>query len=144
MTGAFHTGKWGGTFSDEELSYWAHNIKGIYNKKLKPLIREGDLYHILPRPDGENWDGLEYVDADTDREIKGVVMLWKPTNKEGETKTVKLRGLMADVSYQLTFEDRPEQNRVMTGAELMETGLTVTISGDVGSEMIWLTEAEGK
>lgn len=142
MTGAFHTAKWGGTFSDEELSYWAHNIKGIYNKKLKPLIREGDLYHILPRPDGENWDGLEYVDADTDREIKGVVMLWKPTNKEGETKTVKLRGLMADVSYQLTFEDRPEQNRVMTGAELMETGLTVTISGDVGSEMIWLTEAK--
>ena len=32
----------------------------------------------------------------------------------------------------------------MTGAELMETGLTVTISGDVGSEIVWLTEAEGK
>lgn len=142
MTGALHTGKWGGTFDEHELSYWSYHIKNLYNKKLKPLIREGDLYHILPRPDGENWDGLEYVDADTDREIKGVVMLWKPTNKEGETKTVKLRGLMADVSYQLTFEDRPEQNRVMTGAELMETGLTVTISEDVGSEIVWLTEAK--
>ena len=49
---------------------------------------------------------------------------------------------MADVSYQLTFEDRPEQNRVMTGAELMETGLSVTIRDDVGSEMIWLTDAK--
>ena len=135
-------GKWNEVFSDSDKEMLNKYVEGIYKEKLRPLIREGDLYHILPRPDGENWDGLEYVDADTDREIKGVVMLWKPTNKEGETKTVKLRGLMADVSYQLTFEDRPEQNRVMTGAELMETGLTVTISGDVGSEIVWLTEAK--
>lgn len=142
LTGGVMIGKWNEVFSDSDKEMLNKYVEGIYKEKLRPLIREGDLYHILPRPDGENWDGLEYVDADTDREIKGVVMLWKPTNKEGETKTVKLRGLMADVSYQLTFEDRPEQNRVMTGAELMETGLTVTISGDVGSEMIWLTEAK--
>lgn len=98
--------------------------------------------HILPRPDGVNWDGIEYVDADTEREIKGVVMLWKPTNTEGETKTIKLRGLISEVSYQLTFEDRPEQNKVMTGAELMEKGLSVTIQGDMGSEMVWITVAK--
>ena len=141
LTGGVMIAKWG-EMTAEDRSYWSYYIANVYNKKLKPLIREGDLYHILPRPDGVNWDGLEYVDADTGREIKGVVMLWKPTNTEGETKTIKLRGLKADVSYQLTFEDRPEQNRVMTGAELMETGLSVTIKDDVGSEMIWLTEAK--
>ena len=136
--------KWAGTgFDAEEKAFISRYVK-LYNEKMKPLIKYGDLYHILPRPDGENWDGLEYVDADTDREIKGLVMLWKPTNTEGETKTVKLRGLKADVSYQLTFEDRPEQNQVMTGAELMETGLTVTIPGEMGSEMVFITEAAGK
>lgn len=32
----------------------------------------------------------------------------------------------------------------MTGAELMETGLTVTIPGEMGSEMVFITEAAGK
>ena len=144
ITGAVMISKWAGTgFDAEEKAFISRYVK-LYNEKMKPLIKYGDLYHILPRPDGVNWDGLEYVDADTDREIKGLVMLWKPTNTEGETKTVKLRGLKADVSYQLTFEDRPEQNQVMTGAELMETGLTVTIPGEMGSEMVFITESAGK
>jgi hypothetical protein len=109
---------------------------------MKPLIRYGDLYHILPRPDGVHWDGLEYIDVDSEREIKGLVMLWKPTNTEGPEKTVKLRGLEAETLYQLTFEDRPEQNCVKSGAELMENGLTVVIEGEFGSEMIWISEAE--
>ena len=141
ITGGVMIGKWNSVFTESDREMLNKYVNIIYKQKLRPLIREADLYHILPRPDGVNWDGIEYIDADTDREIKGVVMLWKPTNTEGETKTVMLRGLKADVSYQLTFEDRPEQNRVMTGAELTDTGLTVTITGDMGSEMIWITEA---
>lgn len=141
ITGAVMISKWAGTgMTDTEKEFVSRYVK-LYNEKMKPLVKYGDLYHILPRPDGVNWDGLEYIDADTDRNIKGVVMLWKPTSTEGETKTVKLRGLKADISYQLTFEDRPEQNCVMTGTELMENGLTVTIKEETGSEMVWITEA---
>jgi hypothetical protein len=107
---------------------------------MRPLIRNGNLYHILPRPDGVHWDGLQYVDLESENEIMGMVLLWKPSNEEGPQKTVKLRGLEADASYQLTFEDRKEQNAVYTGAQLME-GLTVTIEGDFGSEMIWISRA---
>ena len=45
------------------------------------------------------------------------------------------------MNYQLTFEDRPEQNCTATGADLMSKGLDVTIEY-VGSELIWLTEAK--
>jgi len=128
--------------TEEDFSYWEYYIANLYNNIVKPLIRYGDLYHILPRPDGVHWDGLEYIDADSENEIKGLVMLWKPTNEEGPEKTIFLRGLEADTLYQLTFEDRPEQNVQRTGADLMENGLTVVIEGESGSEMIWISEAE--
>ena len=72
---------------------WDYYIKNLYNTVMKPLIKYGDLYHILPRPDGIHWDGLEYIDADSENEIKGMVLLWKPTDTEGAEKTVYLRGL---------------------------------------------------
>lgn len=41
--------------------------------------------------------------------------------------------------YRLIFEDRPEQNTVMSGLDLMEDGITVNIEM-IGSEIIWLFE----
>jgi len=140
LTGGVMLSNWTGT-TQEDITYWEKYIPNIYNKIMKPLIRYGDLYHILPRPDGIHWDGLEYIDADSENVIKGLVMLWKPTDTEGPQKTVKLRGLESETVYQLTFEDRPQQNCRKTGAELMENGLTVTIEGESGSEMIWISEA---
>ena len=29
----------------------------VYKEKLRPLVRNADLYHIFPRPDGIHWDG---------------------------------------------------------------------------------------
>ncbi len=141
LTGGVMLSRWDGT-APEDITYWPYWIAEVYNKKMKPLIRYADLYHILPRPDGIHWDGLEYIDADSENEIKGLVMLWKPTNEEGPEKTIKLRGLEAETVYQLTFEDRPEQNCQKTGADLMENGLTVVIEGESGSEMIWISEVE--
>ncbi len=141
LTGALHIAVWYEP-TDEDKSYWPYYINEVYNTLLKPLIRYGDLYHILPRPDGVHWDGLQYIDADSENVIKGVVMLWKPTNEEGETKTIFLRGLEEDTVYRLTFEDRAEQNCQVLGSVLMKDGLTVTIEGESGSEMIWISEAE--
>ena len=139
LTGAVMLSNWTGT-TEEDISYWPHYIDNLYNTVMKPLIKYGDLYHILPRPDGVHWDGLQYIDLDSENETIGMVLLWKPTDTEGPQKTVKLRGLDPTASYQLTFEDRPEQNAVYTGAQLME-GLTVTIEGDFGSEIIWISRA---
>ncbi len=140
LTGGVMLSNWQGT-SELDKEYWNKYITDIYPNVMRPLIRNGNLYHILPRPDGIHWDGLQYVDLDSENEIMGMIMLWKPTNEEGEQKTIKLRGLDPEDSYQLTFMDRPEQNAVYTGAQLME-GLTVTIEGDFGSEIIWISHAE--
>ena len=68
----------------------------------------------------------------------GLVCLWKPTNEEGNTKVIKLRGLNEEDTYQLVFHDRPEQNMVKTGKELMDEGFPVTMDDESASEWVWI------
>ena len=113
----------------------------MYENKVRPLVREAELYHILPRPDGTNWDGMMYADPDSENEIKGLVFLFKPSEEASDVYNVVFDGLYEDTMYQLTFEDRPEQNCVVKGSELMTNGIDVEIKY-VGSELIWITEAK--
>lgn len=121
------------------LKEYLKEYSDMYESKIRPLVRDGDLYHILPRPDGVNWDGVMYADPDSANEIKGAVFLFKPSELAENIKTVKLDGLDPEKSYRLTFEDRPEQNATVSGSELMEKGIAVSIKS-VGSEIIWITE----
>ncbi|MCL2814682.1 MAG: GH36 C-terminal domain-containing protein, partial [Oscillospiraceae bacterium] len=133
---------------DEPLTIpiYTKNI-AIYKEFLRPLIREGNVYHILPRPDSANsrvengvvtwngvteWDGIEYYDPDT---RKGALMLFK-TMDEYDSKNILLKGLEPEVEYTLEFTDRPRQNVTMTGAVLMTDGLPVTMTGEFTSEIV--------
>ncbi len=137
ILGVPHWGSWTNT---PHVDYYTKYCN-IYKEKVRPLVREAELYHILPRPDGTNWDGIMYADPDSKNEIKGVVFLFKPSAGVSDTYNVVFDGLYEDTVYQLTFEDRPEQNCTATGADLMTKGLDVEIKY-IGSEMIWITNAE--
>ena len=110
----------------------------MYKTKLRPLIRGGELYHILPRPDGVHWDGVQYADKDADGGIKGAAFLFKPSAEAGDSVRVTFRGLDENARYTLRFEDRPEQNISVSGGELMTGGIDVTITDAVGSEIVWI------
>lgn len=111
----------------------------LYNDKIKPLVRNANLYHILPRPDGNNWDGVEYYDPATTNAVKGAVFLFMPNNSAGNTKTIYFKGLNPTTSYTLEFSDRPAQNTVKLGSDLMTSGLSVTFTGTgKASDIIWI------
>ncbi len=137
ITGAIMLSNGPSSPDNDERAHWTETIANDYEINLKPLIRNGDLYHILPRPDGKHWDGLEYVDLTSKNKI-AAVMLWKPTGAPN-TQTVKLRGLSPEANYKLTFTDHTSQNSIKTGKELMESGLTVTFTESVASDIIYLT-----
>lgn len=118
--------------------YYRKYLK-MYREKIRPLQRNGDLWHILPRPDNVHWDGVQYSWRDSPGNIKGAAFIFKPSPADGDTMTVKLRGLYPDRLYCLEFEDRKEQNRKADGKEL-EDGIPVTLTGDAASEIIWITE----
>jgi hypothetical protein len=105
-----------------------------YKAKLRPLVRAADLYHIFPRPDGRKWDGVEYYDAVAG---KGVVYVFKPS-AEPATETIRFKGLDAKQRYRVSFEDGTQPSSIRTGAELMDQGLRMTLSGAGVSELVFL------
>jgi hypothetical protein len=107
----------------------------LYNARQAPILRGADVYHIMPIPDGKNWDGLEYFNPSI---RKGSVFLFKPTDMGGDSQAIKLKGLDRKAMYTLTFQDRPEQNSRKTGADLMDNGLPVNMTGNYVSEIIWI------
>ena len=104
-----------------------------YKTRIRPLVREANVYHILPRPDGKNWDGIEYYDPSTG---KGVVYLFKPS-REIMTQSVQLKGLDPAQTYDLRFEDGTCAASTRSASVLMHEGMEVTLPGDEASELIF-------
>jgi hypothetical protein len=110
----------------------------LYKTKQRPILRGGNVYHILPMADGINWDGLQFHNPDIDR---GSVFLFKPSSQaaDGDSKVIKLKGLHRTEPYALVFQDRVTLNCSRTGAQLMDEGITVSgMNGDRASEIIWI------
>ena len=105
-----------------------------YKEKLRPLIRNANLYHIFPRPDSTNWDGVQYFDPAVQ---KGVVYLFKPKDN-GNDHTIKLKGLNPAFSYRLSFEDGSNQAAVIRGSVLMTSGVSVILKGEKVSELMFI------
>lgn len=146
LMGGLMFGSWSGP-KDGHLQYGLEELFAEYiplhNEKIKPLIRHANLYHTLPRPDQIHWDGMQYGCSEVpENRIGGVLFLFKPTNEEGSTKTVRIRGLNPDLTYRADFYERKGQSFIATGAELMEKGLTCTIEEETGSEIVFFEIAE--
>ena len=111
----------------------------LYKDKQRPILRGGNVYHILPMPDGKNWDGMQFYNDEIE---KGSVFLFRDKNigaTDGSSKNIKLQGLNENATYSLTFQDRTAQNTEKTGYELMNSGITVTgMSSVYDSEIIWI------
>jgi hypothetical protein len=107
----------------------------LYKKELRPFIRDAALYHVSPRPDGVQWDGIEYWDSDRQR---GVVYAFRGTTEEEKTYSYVLQGLQPAGRYLLKFYDHTSRDHTVTGRELMTRGLKVALSLPNSSEVIFI------
>jgi len=105
-----------------------------YKTRLRPLIREANLYHILPRPDDRHWDGIQYYNP---APWQGATYVYKP-HSENEAQTIRLKGLEGDRTYRLAFEDGSNPATTHTGAELMDSGFNMRLLGTTVSELVWI------
>lgn len=117
----------------------AKAVFALYKSDLRPLIRDADLYHISPRPDGIHWDGLEYFDPAKGR---GVLYAFRGSIPTESTHTFALKGLRADRSYQLHFQDHSAPDQNMQGSELLARGITVKLTSPLSSELIFLQQEQ--
>ncbi len=109
-----------------------------YKESLRSFIRDADLYHISPRPDGVHWDGIEYFDP---KSVKGVVYAFHGSSRDEAQHVFQLHGLRRDRKYRLVFHDHSSADTTISGEELINTGLKVNLPASNSSELIFLTES---
>lgn len=109
----------------------------LYKVRLRPFIRDADLYHISARPDGIHWDGMEYFDP---ARKAGVVFAFRGSIENQDSQRFRLRGLRPEKKYLLHFQDQSSLDRKMTGQELSTTGLVVSLPVPNSSELVFIGE----
>jgi alpha-galactosidase len=109
----------------------------LYKKELRPLIRDANLYHVSPRPDGVHWDATEYWDL---QKKSGVIYAFRGTTETENTHSFQLSGLDPDAQYRLKYNDHTSTDRIATGRELMREGLKATLSLPNSSELVFIQE----
>lgn len=110
----------------------------LYKKRLRPLVRDADLYHLSARPDGVHWDAVEYFDP---KLARGVVYAFRGTTRDEAEHVFVLRGVRGDRNYRIHFEDGSSPDATMSGQDLLRTGLRVTLKSVNSSELIFLEQA---
>ncbi len=107
-----------------------------YKTKIRPLVRKGNIYHILPRPDDKVWDGIEYFDPETK---KGAVYVFRPDSPKG-AETIKLKGLDAKATYWVWCEDSSIAPSEKGGEDLMMRGFEMRLPTPFSSDIVFLQD----
>jgi len=107
----------------------------LYKARLRPLIREADIYHVAPRPDGVHWDGIEYFDPARRR---GVLYAFHGSSPKESRYSFALRGLEPAARYRVTFQDKSSPDGVALGRELMGKGVQVVLPVPDSSELVFV------
>ncbi|MEP6938592.1 MAG: glycoside hydrolase family 36 protein [Rudaea sp.] len=105
----------------------------LYKTRLRPLIREADLFHVAPRADGKGWDGIEYFDA---RRSAGALYAFHGSDAAQRSHAFVLRGLAPAHTYRLHFADGSSPDRRADGAALMRSGVTIELAMPDSSEIV--------
>jgi alpha-galactosidase len=126
------TAKWTATEKESVLQ----SVR-IYKEWIRPLLKDVKVHHILPRPDGQHWDGLFYWSPSLS---KGTVFLFRPDSPE-DRQIVPLIGLQPRRKYWVWCQDGSIQPGLRKGDELMRGGLAVRLTDRYTSDLIFLQDA---
>lgn len=109
----------------------------IYKQWIRPMLQDAKVHHILPRPDGVNWDGMFYFSAPLKR---GMLYAFRPDAPE-DRKTIRLKGLDADASYWIWGEDASVTPAQQSGEALMTKGVTPSLPNRYSCDLVYLQDA---
>jgi hypothetical protein len=109
----------------------------LYKKQLRGFIRDANLYHVSPRPDGVHWDGVEYWDP---QQKKGVVYAFRGSTENENSHAFVLQGLQSSARYSIIFHDHSGKDRTVTGSDLLQHGLKVSLALPNSSEIVFIDE----
>ncbi len=128
-----HTANW----SPEEIA-GAKRATEIYKSWIRPMFKDVEVHHILPRPDGAHWDGMFYWSPSLKH---GTLYIFRPNNDQA-TQRVRLKGLTPEAQYRLRSEDSSVAEGVRSGKELMSYGLKIKLPNKYSSDLVYLEQTQ--
>ncbi|MBX7259273.1 MAG: NPCBM/NEW2 domain-containing protein [Candidatus Hydrogenedentes bacterium] len=123
-------------WTDEEKDS-ARSDAQIYKDWVRPMLKDAQVHHILPRPDGVHWDGMFYWSPNLKR---GTLYIFRPDSDDSQ-QTVRLKGLEPAGMYRVWCEDGSVPVGEHTGADLMQAGLAIGLQQRYSSDLIFLQDA---
>jgi hypothetical protein len=102
-----------------------------YREWLRPILKDCVVHHVLPRPDGRRWDGMFYW---SEKLRKGTLFVFRPDSPESR-ESVRLAGLSDTKKYLVWSEDGSVPPGLRTGKELMDTGVSISLTSRYSSDM---------
>jgi alpha-galactosidase len=109
----------------------------LYKEKLRPFIRDADLYHISARPDGVHWDGIEYNNV---KRAQVLVYAFRGSAPDDRTHIFPLHGLQPQRQYRLHFHDGSSSDRTESGHDLMDKGLSMVLAVPNSAELVFIDQ----
>jgi hypothetical protein len=103
-------------------------------KSLRGLIREGKVYHLLPRPRPDTIGAIESFHPEWDR---AVVFVYRAESSV-DSQIIYPRGLDPEHSYTVNFQESREVFS-SKGADLMDQGIKVKLPTEQFAEIIYIT-----
>lgn len=128
-----HTANW----SPEEIAS-AQRATEIYKSWIRPMLKDVEVHHILPRPDDLHWDGMFYWSPSLER---GTLYIFRPNNDQA-TQRIRLKGLTPEAQYRIRSEDGSVPEETRAGNDLMSTGLKVKLPRKYSSDLIYLDQSK--
>jgi len=108
-----------------------------YQERVKPFVREADVFRLTGQPlrdgGGDRWCAFEYLMPGA---MEAMMFVFRLPGG-AETRTIPLRGLLTDATYEIS---RDGEDRILrrTGAELMRDGLPFEGLPEEGSALLFL------
>ena len=138
MMGAWHidptdTPKW-----SAEVIESARSSARIYKEWIRPMLKDVKVHHVLPRPDGKNWDGMFFWSQPLKR---GTLFVFRPDSPEAE-RTVKLKSLVSDKRYWVWSEDGSVAVEQRLGSQLMREGVNVRLTNRFNCDLVYVRDAK--
>jgi hypothetical protein len=128
-----HTATW----SPEDIA-GAQHATATFKSWIRPMLKDVEVHHILPRPDGFHWDGMFYWSPSLKR---GTVYIFRPNNDQ-TSQRIPLKGLAPEAQYRVRSEDGSVAEGTSTGRDLMSGGITVKLPGKYTSDLIYLEQVK--
>ena len=107
----------------------------LFKEFVRPMLTDCKMYHHAPitsKTSGKDWFVIEYASPD---HLHGVALLIRLEQAKEQNFHFRPRGLHRGMSYKVHL-DNSNQSYIISGRELMQTGLIIDIENLYGSELL--------